>query len=105
MVGCLLLQDDAGGALLHSSASWDVSPNPQTNQACPVRVKFLAQHPPTDQVVDVCDVAGSGGRAVLLKQPHQVAKLAVQVAKDLDRRFAKGRAWEKTAVLSARRHG
>lgn len=44
--------------------------------------------PTTHQVVDVRDVPGCGGCAVLLKQAHQVAKLAVQVAKDLHRRCA-----------------
>ena len=39
-----------------------------------------------EQVIDVGDVACSAGRAILLEQPHEVAKLAVQVAKDLHRR-------------------
>lgn len=38
----------------------------------------------THQVVDVRDVPCRGWRAVLLKQPHEVAKLAVQVPKNLD---------------------
>ena len=41
-----------------------------------------------EQVVDVGDVTRGRGRAVLLKQPHQVAKLAVQVPEDLHRRCA-----------------
>ena len=41
-----------------------------------------------EQIVDVGDVAGGGGRAILLEQPHQVPELAVQVAEDLDGRCA-----------------
>ena len=37
-----------------------------------------------EEVVDVGDVAGRAGRAVLLKQAHEVPKLAVQVAEDFD---------------------
>ena len=37
-----------------------------------------------EEVVDVGDVASRAGRAVLLKQAHEVPKLAVQVAEDFD---------------------
>jgi len=37
-----------------------------------------------EQIVNVGDVARRAGRAVLLKQAHEIAKLAMQVAKDLD---------------------
>ena len=36
------------------------------------------------KVVDVGDVARRRGRAILFKEAHEVTKLAVQVAKDLD---------------------
>jgi hypothetical protein len=43
-----------------------------------------------EQVVDVGDVARGVGGAILLKQAHEVAKLAVQVAKYLDGRLGGG---------------
>ena len=45
---------------------------------------------PQEQVVNVGDVASCVGCTVLLKQAHQVAKLAVQVTKDLDGRLQPG---------------
>lgn len=39
-----------------------------------------------EEVVDIGDVSRGAGRPVLLKQPHQVAELAMQVAEDLDGR-------------------
>lgn len=39
---------------------------------------------PQKQVVNVGDVPSCGGSAVLLKKSHQVAKLTVKVAKQLD---------------------
>jgi hypothetical protein len=45
-----------------------------------------------EEVVDVRYVAGGAGRPVLLKQPHQVAELPVQVAEQLDRRCVGTRA-------------
>ena len=41
---------------------------------------------PQEEVVNVGDVAGRAGRAVLLKQAHEVPELPVQVPKDLHRR-------------------
>ena len=41
---------------------------------------------PQEQVVDVRDVSRCAGRAILLEQPHQIPKLAMQVSKYLDRR-------------------
>jgi hypothetical protein len=43
-------------------------------------VDIIAQ----EKVVDVCDVAGRAGGAVLLEQAHEVSELAVEVAEDLD---------------------
>ena len=40
---------------------------------------------PEEQVVYVCDVACRAGSAILLKQPHQVQELAMEVPKDLYR--------------------
>ena len=37
-----------------------------------------------EQVIDVSDVTRRAGRAVFLEQAHEVAKLAMQVAEDLD---------------------
>ena len=39
---------------------------------------------PQKQVVNVRDVACCAGGAILLKQPHEVPKLAVQVPENLD---------------------
>lgn len=75
------------------SGDKDAQPHSQNSRAIPHHCikqasmsNTQATSQPAHQVVDVGDVAGGGGRAVLLKQPHQVAKLAVQVAKDLDGR-------------------
>jgi hypothetical protein len=51
--------------------------------------KLPASLPPIDivtqeEVVYVCDVASCVGCTILLKQPHEVTELAMQVAKDLD---------------------
>lgn len=39
---------------------------------------------PEEQIVNVGDVAGSGGGSILLEQAHEVAELPVQVTKKLD---------------------
>ena len=51
------------------------------------RVRAAVDVVAEEEVVDVGDVARGAGHAVLLEEAHEVAKLAVQVAEDLDRRL------------------
>ena len=55
-----------------------------------------------EQVVDVGDVARGGRRAILLKQPHQVAELAMKVTKDL---YGSCSQWEMVWVGACRKGG
>ena len=80
LVTCLMIAPDE----VHVLGMLNLKRQQQADglQAVRAPVHVIAQ----EQVVDVRDVAGGAGGAILLKEPHEVAKLAVQVAEDLDRR-------------------